>query len=173
MSKTTFHIIFMFIILALLQVVVFNRICLFGVAVPFVFIYLFVKLPVNLNLKWVFTIGFLMGLIIDVFSNTQGMNALACTILCALRLPTLRLYFPREEEMVYPVPSSRTLGSGVFMKYVLTMTLCYCALFFVIESFTFFNPLRLVVKTIASTALTFLVIIAIDSLTSRSREKRL
>lgn len=173
MAKSFINFLSLFIILILAQAVVFNHICLFGVALPLVFIYLIIKLPVTMNINWIMTIGFITGISVDIFSDTQGMNALACTILSALRLPVLRLYFPREDEMSVPVSSMRSLGPAVFMKYTLSLSVIYCALFFLIESFSLFDPIRLLTKIISSSLLTFVIIVAIDALTTRRREKRL
>lgn len=173
MVKTALQFVILYVLMVLAQVIVFNHICLFGYAVPLVFIYVIIKLPVTLNANWVLTVSFLLGLTIDIFSDTQGMNSLACTILGLLRKPVLRLYFPREDEMTTPQPSFRSLGVGVYLKYVFSISLIYCALFFLIETFSMFNPLRLLIKIASSTLLTFIIIIAIDSLTSRRREKRL
>ncbi|MBD5235317.1 MAG: rod shape-determining protein MreD [Barnesiella sp.] len=159
--------------MVLAQVIVFNHICLFGYAVPLVFIYLIIKLPMTMSTNWVLTVSFLLGLTIDIFSDTQGMNSLACTLLGVLRRPVLRLYFPREEEMSMPMPSFRSLGVAVYLKYVFSISLIYCALFFMIESFSLFNPMRLLIKIASSALLTFIIIIAIDSLTFRRNEKRL
>lgn len=173
MTKTFIHIVTMFVILVLAQATVFNHICLFGVAVPLVFIYLIVKLPVTMNVNTAMTIGFLLGISVDIFSDTQGMNALACTILSAVRLPVLRLYFPREDEMSFPLPSIRSLGTSIYLKYVFSLCVVYCTLFFLIESFSFLNLTRMILKIISSSVLTFVILIAFDSLTYRSREKRL
>ena len=105
----------------------------------------------------------------DIFSNTQGMNALACTILAAVRIPVLRLYFPREDDMTNPEPSLRTLGPGVYMKYLISTVAVYCALFFFIEAFTFYNWTLMLMRILASTLLTFIILLAFDSLTAKSR----
>lgn len=173
MTKATIHLILLFVVLTIAQAVIFNNICLFGVAVPLVFIYMIIKLPVSLNPSWNVTVAFLLGLIIDIFSNTQGLNALACTIIAPLRLPVLHLYFSRDEEITGGEPSARSMGFLPFFKYALTLTLIYCTLYFLIEAFTFHNVGRLFLKIIGSTILTFIIIIAIDTLTVRSREKRL
>lgn len=76
MSKSAIGYIFSFIILVLLQVSVFNRIALFGYATPFLFLYFILKLPTTLSANWTMTLSFLMGLVIDIFSNTPGMYAL-------------------------------------------------------------------------------------------------
>lgn len=173
MVKTTLQFVILYAIMVLTQVIVFNHICLFGYAVPLVFIYLIIKLPITLHTNWVLTVSFFLGLTIDIFSDTQGMNALTCTLLGVLRKPILHLYFPREDEMSTPTPSMRSLGMSVYLKYVFSVSLIYCLLFFFIETLSFFNPLRLFIKIASSTFLTFIILIAIDSLTSTRREKRL
>lgn len=173
MVKTALQFVILYVLMVLAQVIVFNHICLFGYAVPLVFIYLIIKLPMTMSTNWVLTVSFLLGLTIDIFSDTQGMNSLACTLLGVLRRPVLRLYFPREEEMSMPMPSFRSLGVAVYLKYVFSISLIYCALFFMIESFSLFNPMRLLIKIASSALLTFIIIIAIDSLTFRRNEKRL
>lgn len=113
MSKTTLQFLLLGLILVLAQVIVFNHICLFNVAVPMVFIYLIFRLPITLSQNWTLTISFFLGLIVDIFSDTYGMNAVACTVVAMLRRPVLRLYVPREEDLTRPEPSMLSLGVGV------------------------------------------------------------
>ena len=173
MNKTALQFTVLGLILVLLQVTVFNHICLFGVAVPVIFIYLIFRLPVTLSLNIVLTISFFLGLIIDVFSDTYGMNTIACTVTAMLRKPILRLYVPREEDLSRPEPSMYTLGTVTYLKYLLTITLLYCSLIFIIEAFTFFNPLRLVMRIIFSTLLSMAIMAGIDSFMTPKSEKRL
>ena len=173
MSKTALQFLLLGFILVLAQVIVFNHICIFNVAVPMVFIYLIVRLPITLSPNWVLTISFFLGLIVDIFSDTYGMNALACTILAMVRRPVLRLYVPREEDLTRPEPSMQSLGTAVYMKYLLTMTLIYCALIFIIEAFTFFNPLQLVLRILFSTLLSMILMLGIDAIMTPRSEKRL
>ena len=173
MNKSAIILILVSLLLIIAQAVVFNHVSLWGVAMPFVFIYILVKLPVNLSLSWLFTISFAVGLIIDIFSDTMGMNALACTLTMALRRPIIHLYFNRDEEISDAYPGIKTFGTFTFTKYVLTLTLVYCSLFFFIEAFSVFRITRLLTCIGASTLLTTILIICIDSLTVRKGEKRL
>ena len=173
MSKTTLQFLLLGLILVLAQVIVFNHICLFNVAVPMVFIYLIFRLPITLSLNWTLTVSFFLGLIVDLFSDTYGMNAVACTVVAMLKHPVLRLYVPREEDLTRPEPSMLSLGVAVYMKYLLTMTVIYCTLIFIIEAFTFFNPLQLVLRIVFSTILSMIIMLGIDSLMTSRSEKRL
>lgn len=173
MAKSILNFILLFVVLVAAQVIIFNHLFLFNVALPLVFIYFIIKLPVTLGLNWMMSLSFLMGLTIDIFSDTQGMNALTCTIFATLKKPVLRLYFPREEDLTYPEPSIRSLGLGVFMKYLINMVVIYSFLYFTIESFSLFNPLRLLLRIVGSSVLTFFLILGIDSLSIRRHAKRL
>ncbi|MDE6782168.1 MAG: rod shape-determining protein MreD [Paramuribaculum sp.] len=160
-------------ILIILQALVFNHICLFGYAVPFVFIYALLRLPLNMTKERTFTIGFLTGLALDIFSDTLGLNALCCTILMALRRPVARLYLPRDEELLEIAPGIKTYGIATFAKYTLTATLLFCTLTFLIESLDSLVIYIMCFKILASTLLTFALILGLDSLTIGKSEKRL
>lgn len=173
MAKSIMQFTLLFLILVLLQVLIFNHLYLFHTALPLAFIYFIMRLPVSLSTITVLTLSFFLGLTIDVFSNTPGMNALACTILGFIKLPLLHLYTPREDDHNNLEPSIKSLGSTVYTKYALSASFIYCTLFFLIESFTFFNSLTLALRIAGSTILTFIVIMCIDFLINQRSEKRL
>lgn len=161
------------LVLVIVQVTVLNRVCLFGVAVPLAFIYVILRLPLTLSREWLFTIAFALGFIIDVFSDTGGVNSLSCLIMAALRRPVLHLYFPRDDELSDPFPSISSLGLLTYFKYALSLSAIYCALAFTLETLTLFNIWHLLECIVASTALTTMLLIGIDSLMLPRREKRL
>jgi len=170
MTKNIINFTILFIVLVLLQSILFNHIAIFGVAIPVIFIYWILILPTNLSLNWCLTLSFIMGLCIDTFSDTQGMNSLSCTILAALRMPILRLYFPREDDLANPIPSIKSLGLATFAKYIFTAILTYSILYYTIEAFSFFNLWRLAYSIIASTLSSFIIIFVIASLFNRERK---
>lgn len=169
MTKEALKYAVMFVTLLLAQVVVFNHLCLFGVALPLIFIFFIVKLPVTMPLQWVLTLSFFMGLAVDVFSDTLGMNALASTLLASVRRGVFHLYIPRGDELPNPEPSIHSMGPGAFLKYLFTLTAIYCFLFFFIESFAFMNVWLTVARIFASSLLTFLLLTALSSLFASRR----
>lgn len=168
MSMNIIRYVFLSVLMVLLQVVVFNHIHLFGIAVPLVFIYVIIKLPLSLSTVWTLTVAFLLGLTVDIFSNTPGMNALACTVLAFIRRPVLSLYLPHGSDYVADEPSMRSFGPGLFMRYALSLVLLYSILSFVIEAFTLFDITYMVLRILSSTLLTFVLVLCIDSLSPRS-----
>ena len=55
------------------------------------------------------------------------------------------------------------------MKYLATCVLLYCGLFFLIESFAFFNIGLMLARTGASALLTFVIILAVDTIPGSRR----
>ena len=172
MIKTMLQFALLFIIMIIVQTIC-NHICIFGIAIPLVYIYFIVRLPINLSVNWVMTLAFFLGLTIDIFSNTQGMNALACTITAVVRRPIFSLYFAREDDLANPIPSIRTLGTGIYIKYLLSIVLVFNIILFFIQSFTLSNIVLTLLRIVASTILSTLLIFGIDSLDNTKREKRL
>ena len=169
MTKTFLSFLLLFVVLVLAQVTIFNHIWLFGLAMPLVFIYFIVSLPVTTPTNRMLTLGFMLGLTVDIFSNTAGLNALSCTILAGLRRPILRLYMPREDDMTNPMPSVKSIGAAAYTKYVLTMTVIYSIIYFVVDSAGIFNIVPTALRIIASSILTFILLIAVAGITSRNQ----
>ncbi len=173
MTRTAFFYILLTILLVLAQVVVFNHICLFGMAVPFVFIYSLIVLPLTMGPSKVITMGFVLGLIVDIFSDTAGLFALGCTVLGGMRHPVIKLYFPREEDITDIRPSVDSLGLSVFLRYSFTLTLIFSTVVTLADSLIFFEPIRILLLILGSTLLSTALIVALDFLTLHRREKRL
>lgn len=173
MNKTTLHIILLFLILVPIQALVLNNIVLFNVAVPMVFIYLIITLPVTYSANAAMTIGFLMGLAVDILSDTMGVNTMASTILAFVRRPVFHLYVPVDNDLAEQCPSIRNMGVASFLKYASTMTLIYCVLLFTIESLGCFNIGLYLLRIPASAIYTFVLIYALACLTPVRHEKRL
>lgn len=151
-----------FMLLIILQVMLLNRIALFGVATPVLYIYFLLKLPVGRNRFYVIISGFLMGLIIDVFLNTPGMNAAATTIVAAFRRPIINLFFSRVEYDEF-VPGMYT-AAGAFIRFTIFTVLLHLTLLFFIESFTLFNLVNTLLRIVSSALISVILILALDSL---------
>ena len=172
MTKTVIQFIVLFVAMVLLQLVC-NKIVLWGIAMPVVFIYLILRLPVNLHDGWVLTIAFFTGQLLDIFSNTPGMNALACTIMAMMRRPVFNLFVSRENDMNIPIPSVDSMGVGDYFKYMATLVTLYCVLIFMIQAFSLHNIGLTLARIAGSSVLSIIIIFGLDSLVSTRREKRL
>ncbi len=173
MAKDFLTFFILFVALVLVQVLICNHIVLFNVAVPLVFIYFIVRLPLSLSTNWLLTLSFLLGLSVDVFSDTPGVNALACVLLAVAKKPVFFAYVPRDDKTKGAEPTLATLGWIPYSKYLLTMTGIFCLLEFSIEYFNFADVKDIAIIIAASTVLTFALLLAVDCLIVTGREKRL
>ena len=149
----------------LCQVLVFNHLSLFGGVVMF-YLYMLVKLPVEVPRHFQILIGFLTGFVLDMFSNTPGLHALSCTTIMWLRLPLLHLFVMAEDVKNGPLTLQK-LGFESFLRYLLTVSVVYCVMIYSLEAFTLFNLLDTFLKIVISTVLTFLFLFVIEFSVSR------
>lgn len=164
MTNQIFRYTLLFVACVLLQALVFNRISLFHVAVPIVFIYFIIRLPIDLKLSYLFIFSFLLGLCVDIFSDTPGVNALACTLISALKTPIFYAYIPKDDITSRITPGVSTMGLMEYSKYLFTFILIYCLLAFTIEYFNFGDVKGIVILSFSSTLFTFVILLSVDCL---------
>ncbi|KKB52758.1 rod shape-determining protein MreD [Parabacteroides sp. HGS0025] len=151
-----------FVVLVLIQVLILNNIHFLRIATPFLYLYFIVKMPVGSPRDLVVLFSFLIGLVIDVFSNTSGMHAAACTLTGFIREPLIRFYMGKDlPDGIYP--SYKTFGYGGFFRYVLSLVVIHHVTLFLIESLTLFDPLFLALRIGASVITTTLLICTIEA----------
>ncbi|MDE5813125.1 MAG: hypothetical protein K2H72_02455 [Muribaculaceae bacterium] len=164
MNKSFFSYVLLFVILVLVQALLMNHIVLFGSAVCFIFIYFLIKLPIGLSANLVLTLGFLLGLSVDVLSDTPGLNALCCTVLASLKRPVFFAYEQHDDKNRDVIPAIGTMGFFSFCKYIFSMAAIYCLIAFFVEFIQFTDVVGILIKAGSSTLFSFLVMLAIDSL---------
>lgn len=160
----------LFIALLLIQVLICNNILLFGVAVPFIYIYFILCQPLNINQGFLLTLGFLMGFLVDLFCDTMGLNCLSCLILSATRRPVFYAYMPKEDKYLNIVPGITSMGWDNYIKYAMTMSGIFCILIFGIELFSFASFWRILLMATSSALFTLLLLLATDAICNRARE---
>lgn len=151
-----------FVVCALLQILILNNVHFLRVATPFVYLYFIVKLPVGMPKSQVIFLSFLMGLVIDIFGNTPGMHAAACTMTGFSR-DSLISFFAGKDLPDGIFPSFKTFTYGVYFRYVLSLVIIHHSVLFFIESLTLFDPLFLFIRLGASVGLTTLIILIAET----------
>lgn len=82
-----------FFILMLLQVIVLNHINLLGYVNPYAYIIFILLFPFDGNKTLLILLSFLLGLCIDLFSDSGGVHAAACVLIGFLRPILLKFSF--------------------------------------------------------------------------------
>ena len=160
----------LFVLLIPAQAVIFNHMSIAAIAVPLVFLWLVVALPVTVGTNLSTLLGFLTGLGVDIFCDTPGLNAFCCTTIAFARKPVFHLYVSYDDDLAGRSPSSKTMGHAVYMKYMFTMVAAYCLLMYTIEAFQLLNLKMYLLRTLGTTAYTFVVLYGIDCLTPTRNE---
>lgn len=152
----------LFLGLMLAQVLVLNHVRLFGVATPLLYVY-FVLCFRRGYPRWAVLVwSFLLGLVIDVFSNTPGVAASSMTLVAVLQPYILELFIQRDNDDEV-LPCISTLGFSKYSLYALILTSIFCIAFFTVEMFTFFNWELWLLSIVGSTVLTLILILVIDN----------
>jgi rod shape-determining protein MreD len=162
MKRTAFRLFFLFILLVFLQIWLFNNIHLLGFATPLLYIYFVIKLPVSMNRNTVLALSVLLGLTIDAFNCTLGLNMLAMVIIGFTRYYFLKLFIPRDIFDDF-MPSFSSLEKPLFLRYAGTLTLSHALILYTVESLTLFDPVTLLLRIVGSFLLTLLFIFAFES----------
>ena len=135
--------------LVLLQVLVLNHVHVGGYATPFLYVYFVLALrsdmPRNAAMLWAFA----LGLTVDVFSDTAGMNAAATVLLAFVRPVFLRLFVPREFLEGFS-PTIRVMGMLPFVKYMAACVFLHHAFLIGLEYFSTAHIGSLLLSVVAS-----------------------
>lgn len=153
----------LFLVLCLAQALVFNHIHLFGYATVLLYVYFVVMFPRNYP-RWALLLwSFSLGLCVDMFASTPGMAAGSLTLVGFIQPYLLELLMPRDAPENLK-SSVSTLGFSKFLTLAAILVFIHCLLFFTLESFGFFNWMDWLLNVVGSTALTLVLLMAIESI---------
>lgn len=158
-----------FFLLILFQVAVFNNINLFGYIDPYVYILFIILLPVTLNRMQVIFFAFLMGLCIDFFADTGGVNAAACTVIAYLRPVAMKASFGLGYDHQTLKFSSSSFQER--LTYVSVMVVIHHFVLFSLEIFNFFHIISILKRTLFSGIFSVILILFIMSLFSKNKKR--
>ena len=152
-----------FVVLCLVQALVFNHVHLFGYATVLLYVYFVVIFPRNYP-RWAILLwSFALGLCVDMFTNTPGMAAASLTLVGFLQPYLLELFLPRDAaENIRS--SAATLGFTKFLMLASILVFVHCLVFFTIESFGFFNWQEWALTIVSTSVLTLVLLITIETI---------
>jgi len=158
--------IFRFLLLVLFQVLVLNNIQFLGYINPYLYLLFILALPVQMPRWFLLILAFILGLSIDIFSNTIGMHAFATVFVAFFRDRIIKL-FTNIEEGNNPTPSFYTFGVSAYVKYVVLMVLIHHTTLFLLEAFSIAHIWIMLAKILLSSLVTILLILGIQSLKTK------
>jgi len=146
-----------FILLILAQVAIFNKFNFLGYINPYPYILFILLYPVNSNKNGLLLASFLLGITMDMFSNSGGVHAAACVTLAYLRPSFFKFSFGLSYEY-QTIKINDRLTPERFSFLLITVTTHHLILF-LLEIFRFSFFWNILLRTILSTIFTLLLCI--------------
>jgi hypothetical protein len=153
----------------LLQVVLFRNVVLFDTAFCFIYVGALLMLPFDTGRLPAMFIGFISGLVVDVFYDSLGIHAAACVFMMYLRPYWINLITPRGGYENISTPRIKLLGGQWFATYALALVFTHHLILFYVEVGSFHLFFFTLSKVVASTLLTFLMLVIFQYLFYSSR----
>jgi rod shape-determining protein MreD len=152
----------LFIILILLQVLLFNNIQFSGYVNPYVYLLFIILLPVEIPSWILLLLSFGTGLIVDLFSGSPGMHSSATLLAGFVRPYVLAIVSPRDGYEGRSEPSMISYGFRWFLTYTLLIVLVHHTALFYLEVFRFTDFFRTLLRVLLSSLFTVIFIMIIE-----------
>jgi len=146
-----------FFLLLTAQIIIFNNIDLFGYINPFPYILFIILFPVNGNKQLLIVTSFLLGIIMDIFSNSGGVHAASSLILAYARPYIFKFSFGLSYEY-QTIKINDSLTPERFSFLLLSVVIHHFTLF-ILEVFQLSSLFDILFRTIIGTLFTLLVCI--------------
>ena len=156
-----------FILLLAAQIVIFNNFNLFGFLTPFPYVLFIILYPVNANKSGLLVASFLLGITMDLFSNSGGVHAGACLILAYFRPSIFKFAFGLSYE--YQTVRLNDVLTPERFSFILMAVAIHHAILFILEFFSFFLIWEIIYRTLLTTVFTIIVSIIIIYLIKPNR----
>lgn len=151
--------IFRFVLLLATQIIVFNNMNFFGFISPFPYVLFIILYPVNGNKSGLLLASFLLGLIMDMFSNSGGIHATACLTLAYFRPFLFKFSFGLSYE--YQTVKLNDVLTPERFSFILLSVVIHHLVLFILEAFQFSFFWDILLRTVLSTVFTIIICIII------------
>ncbi len=159
----------LFVVIVILQVFLFSRIGISMYVSPLVYIVFVLLLPMEISGALLLLLALLLGVTVDFFMGTSGINTIATLFVAFCRPAALYLLVGKDEVKDGGVPNVNRLGRPKFLRYAGLLILLHSTLFFLLEtlSWRFFHLTLL--RIVLSSAVCLLLVYFCQRLFSVNR----
>ena len=149
--------------LIFLQVLIFDRINLFGFMNPSIYIIVLIIHRYDLDQFNYIVVGFLLGFIMDVLSQSAGSHSLSCVTISFLR-PLINKFSlgPNYEDFSSPFSDGILISNKVLYCFLITMI--HQIILNAYSYFSWTHTFVILKLTIANSIFTFIVIVSVLNL---------
>ena len=128
-----------FLILIVLQILLFNHINFLGYVNPYPYILFILVFPFTGNKSLLIFLAFILGLFVDIFSDSGGVHAAACVFIAYLRPLLLKFSFGVSYE--FNTIKLSKVDFGARITYISVAVLLHHLVLFSLEIFNIIHQL--------------------------------
>ena len=160
-----------FLLLLAAQVLLMNRICLWGYLTPMLYVMFILTLPFQTPRWLVVLLGFAIGFGVDCFSGIMGVHAAATTLIAFMRPMIINLipYNATLEE--HQLPTLWDMHFGWFAGYTLLAAFIHQFMIFFLDSFSLVNFFHLILISVINSIFTTALILIVQCLFYNSSKR--
>ena len=162
--------IWQFLLIAAVQVLFLNNICLWGYITPLLYLLFVLTLPFQTPAWLVISSGFLMGMCVDLFSGVMGVHAASLTLVAFLR-PLIMQLIPHSAIEEHMRPILYDMHFPWFVSYTFSMALIHQFLVYFFDVLSLSNFFHLLWMTLLNASLTTVLIIIVQILLYNSSKR--
>ena len=152
-----------YILVMLLQVLLFDQLQLWGVCHPYIYVLCLLMLPITLPHNIDMLIGALAGLIMDVCCNSLGVHISVCVLIMFAR-PYLVGVLVNDKDRLNEQLSIRSMGMEAMVKYVCILVVVHHFLIFLLGAWSWHHIGFVLLATLVSSLITILIILGYNVL---------
>lgn len=168
MSSTLIINILRFVLLVMTQVLIFNNLNFLGFINPFVYVIFFYWYPIKTNRAIFMLSAFLLGLAIDIFSDTLALNALASVTIAYARPSIMRFCFGVNYD--FQSFSFKNTTKVQRVTFLALLVILHHLIFFSFEILSIAHILLILKKVLATGTVTLILCVLFSSLFSPKSE---
>ncbi|MBC7758013.1 MAG: rod shape-determining protein MreD [Phormidesmis sp. FL-bin-119] len=146
-----------FILLLATQVFLLKNTGYYNLSVPYLYILFILLLPFNIPNGLLFLLAFISGITVDVFYDTLGLHALACSVMAFVRIVYISITVQRDGFDNEPEPRLGIMGFRWFVFYAVILAFFHHLVLFTFEAFRIsefgFTIIRVLLSALLSTIL--------------------
>ena len=152
-----------YVIVMMLQVLLFNQLQLWGVCHPYIYVMCLLMMPITLPHSADMLIGAGVGLLMDVFCNSLGIHMAACIALMFIR-PYMLGMIVNDKDRLNEQLTLHTLGLEALLKYVIILVLVHHFAVFLLAAWSWTHIGFVLLETLISSAVTIIAILGYNAL---------
>lgn len=150
-----------FILLLATQVFLLKNTGYYNLSVPYLYILFILLLPFNIPNGLLFLLAFISGITVDVFYDTLGLHALACSVMAFVRIVYISITVQRDGFDNEPEPRLGIMGFRWFVFYAVILAFFHHLVLFTFEAFRISEFGFIIIRVLLSSLLsTILILVA-------------